>query len=164
MQNFPFKRTENTDEWRSFTSQFAIKGRQGDGKCLKSTQGKAVVHGKHILSYPPKLHHNVVHWREIFTDIRNRNSNIFIYIIWYSNYKYKDTNNSPLSGWTIWKFFTDAWVTRPWKFSTYDWVCSFQLGDLFTRVTRFSLFPFSYRVSRDSSSWNMQNRFHFHYM
>ena len=28
----------------------------------------------------------------------------------------------PSLSWTIWKFFTDACVTLPWKFSTYDWV------------------------------------------
>ena len=28
----------------------------------------------------------------------------------------------PSVSWTIWKFFTDAWVTRPWKLSTYDCV------------------------------------------
>lgn len=54
----------------------------------------------------------------------------------------------------IWKFFTEACVTRPWKFNTYDWVCSFQLGDLFTKVTSLSVFPFEWRTSRVSSSWN----------
>lgn len=65
----------------------------------------------------------------------------------------------PLSGWMIWKFLTEAWVTRPWKLSTYDWVCSFQLGDLFTRVTSLSVLLFAWRTSRVSSSYNKVKMF-----
>ena len=41
--------------------------------------------------------------------------------------------------WTSWKFFTDAFVTRPWKLSTYDCVSSFQTGVLFRNSTRLSM-------------------------
>lgn len=67
----------------------------------------------------------------------------------------------PLSGWMIWKFLTEAWVTRPWKLSTYDWVCSFQLGDLFIRVTSLSVLLFAWRTSRVSSSYNQVKKFPF---
>lgn len=60
----------------------------------------------------------------------------------------------PLSGWMIWKFFTEACVTLPWKLRTNDWVCSFQLGDLFARATSLLVFLFAWRASNVSSSYN----------
>lgn len=42
--------------------------------------------------------------------------------------------------WTNWKFFTDACVTRPWKFKTYDCVSSFQTGVLLCNSTTLSIF------------------------
>lgn len=45
--------------------------------------------------------------------------------------------------WTSWKFFTDACVTRPWKFKTYDWVSSFQTGVLLCNSTTLSIFCIS---------------------
>lgn len=54
----------------------------------------------------------------------------------------------------IWKFLMEAWVTRPWKFSTYDWLCSFHVGDLFTRVTSLSVLLLAWRIKRVSSSCN----------
>lgn len=55
--------------------------------------------------------------------------------------------------WMIWKFFTEACVTRPWKLSTYDCVSSFQTGVLFCNSMMVSVFLFCQRASRVSCSW-----------
>lgn len=47
-----------------FTSDFAIKTGQSDGKGLHSTHRVVVVQRKNVISYSAKLHHNVVHWEE----------------------------------------------------------------------------------------------------
>ena len=44
----------------SLTGQFAIKGRETDGKGLQGTHGETVIHGEDILCHTAKLHHYVI--------------------------------------------------------------------------------------------------------
>lgn len=46
-----------------FTGDFAIKARERDGKGLHGTQRVVEVQCENVVSYPSKLHHNVVHWK-----------------------------------------------------------------------------------------------------
>lgn len=140
----------------SLTRQFTIKWWQCDGEGLQRTQGETVVHGEDVLSYTSKLHHYVVLWgREDMNDCYPTDKDRrVIFLSFKEREEQEDSYVLPLSGWMIWKFLTEAWVTRPWKFSTYDWVCSFQLGDLFTSVTSFSVLLLAWRTSRVSRSCN----------
>lgn len=47
-----------------FTSDFAVKTGQSDGKGLHSAQRVVVVQRENVVSYSAKLHHNVVHWKK----------------------------------------------------------------------------------------------------
>lgn len=55
-----------------FTSNFAIKAGECDGKGLHSIHGVVIVQSEYIVSYPSKLHHNVVHWKKakIYQELR----------------------------------------------------------------------------------------------
>ncbi len=48
----------------SLTGQFAIKGRQGDGKGLQGTHGETVIHGEDVLRYTAELHYYVIVWKK----------------------------------------------------------------------------------------------------
>lgn len=63
-------------------------------------------------------------------------------------------NNLRSLSWMIWKFFTEAWVTLPWKLSTYDCVSSFHTGVLLWSSITLSVFLFCHLASSDSWSCN----------
>uniref|UniRef100_A0A3Q3AHS7 Uncharacterized protein n=1 Tax=Kryptolebias marmoratus TaxID=37003 RepID=A0A3Q3AHS7_KRYMA len=44
----------------SLAGQFAIEGRERDGKGLQGAQGEAVVHGEDVLRHAAELHHYVI--------------------------------------------------------------------------------------------------------
>ncbi len=66
--------------------------------------------------------------------------------------------NSRSLSWMIWKFLTDAWVTLPWKLSTYDCVSSFHTGVLLWSSITLSVLLFCHRASRDSWSCKITER------
>lgn len=150
-----------------FTGDFAIKARECDGEGLHGTKRVVEVQRENVISYPSKLHHNVVHWKKArgrFNTVSIRddktcdcydnltvNSDLYSFTVETKPIDLTDRYSQSLL-WTIWKFLMEACVTLPLKLSTWDEVSSFHTGVLLWSSIRLSNLLFWYLINKPSQS------------
>lgn len=117
---------------RSLAGQFAVEARQTDGEGLQGTHGVVVVQSEDVFRHSAELHDDVIGYRA------ERQTSISTGSPPGGSREQAARRNSRSLSCTIWKFLTEAWVTRPWKFSTYDCVSSFHTGALLCSSIRLS--------------------------
>ena len=83
-----------------------MEARHRDAECLHGCEWVSKVHREMFVWHSTKLHHYVIHCNLDFLPY-------YILCIF---------KNLQSASWTIWKFLTEACVTRPWKLRTYDCV------------------------------------------